>query len=422
MYRYVVGLLLLLAFSPALTMGMDVAAPAGAGVSEERLERIDAAIDQAIKEGEIPGAVALVARHGKIIYHRAFGSSDVAAKEAMRTDSIFRIASMTKAVTSVAAMVLYEQGKFRLTDPLGDYLPEFANMQVISKMASDGSIAETEPATKPIRIIDLLTHTSGISYEFIPGDLQKSYLEAGIFAGMTARNVALADQMKILATQPLAFEPGTKWQYGLNTDVLGYLVEVVSGQPLDEFFEQHILGPLAMDDTYFYLPDEKSSRLVTLYADVEGQGLVASNGTESEIKLDDPDYPIKGARTYFSGGAGLSSTARDYARFIQMLLNNGELDGVRILSRKSVELMRTPRFDYDGDAVPDIGLGFGIVGDLGKYGELGSPGAYSWGGAFNTSFWIDPQEDLVAVFMSQVRPVNSDISDRFTTLVYQALE
>jgi CubicO group peptidase (beta-lactamase class C family) len=226
----------------------------------------------------------------------------------------------------------------------------------------------------------------------------------------------------LLAQQPLLFEPGTKWQYGLNTDVLGRLIEVVSGQPLDEFFEQHILGPLGMNDTYFYLPDDKRDRLVTLYAHVEGQGLVVSKGDESEIKLDNPNYPVEGARTYFSGGAGLSSTAYDYARFIQMLLNEGQLDGMRVLSRKSVELMRTARFDYDGDSFPDIGLGFSVVGDLGKHGELGSTGMYAWGGAFNTTFWIDPEENLVGVFMSQVRPVQSDITEKFTTLVYQALE
>jgi len=420
MIRCVLVVLTLLAFAPI--MAMDIGPAAEAGVSEERLERIDEAINQAIAVGEIPGAVAIVARHGKVIYHRAFGNADVAAKEPMRTDSIFRIASMTKAVSSVAAMVLYEQGKFLLNDPISDYLPEFAEMRVISKMADDGSIAETVPAATQIKIIDLLTHTSGISYEFMPGKLQKSYLDAGIIAGMTARNIKLADQMKLLAKQPLLFEPGTEWQYGLNSDVLGYLVEVVSGQPLDVFFEENILGPLRMDDTYFYLPDEKADRLVTLYAAVEGQGLVPSKGTEGEIKLDDPDYPIKGARSYFSGGAGLSSTAQDYARFTQMLLSNGELDGVRVLGRKSVELMRSPRFDYDGDNVPDIGLGFGVVGELGKYGELGSTGAYSWGGAFLTTYWIDPQEDLVAVLMSQARPVDSDIIGKFRTLVYQALE
>jgi len=416
----IVGLLALL--TSHLTVAMEVAEPGEVGVIEERLERIDQAIEAEIEAGEIPGAVALVARNGKIVYHRAFGSADLASGEAMSTDSIFRIASMTKAVTSVGVMMLYEQGRFQLTDPVSKYLPEFANMRAISRMADDATIAETVPAVQPIRIIDLLTHTSGISYSFIPSDLQKTYTDAGLIVGVTARDLVLKDQMALLAKQPLLFEPGTKWMYGLNTDVLGYLIEVVSGQSLDEFFEQNILGPLGMEDTYFYLPDDKRDRLVTLYAHVEGQGLVVSKGDESEIKLDNPDYPVEGARTYFSGGAGLSSTAYDYARFIQMLLNEGELDGVRVLSRKSVELMRTARFDYDGDSEPDLSLGFRVVGDLGKHGELGSTGMYSWGGAFNTSYWIDPKEGLVGVFMSQLRPVQSDITEKFTTLVYQALE
>ena len=418
--RFVPGLLALCVSLGS--MAMEVAEPAEAGVNGERLERIDAEIQESIEAGEIPGAVALVARHGKIVYHRAFGLADVASKKAMTTDSIFRIASMTKAVTSVAVMVLYEQGRFRLSDPVSNYLPEFAEMRVISKMADDGTIAETVPATRPIRIVDLLTHTSGIAYAFIPGDLQKTYTDAGLIAGVTGKKMELADQMKLLAKQPLAFEPGTKWQYGLNTDVLGYLIQVVSGQRLDKFLAANIIGPLGMKDTAFYLPKDRADRLVTLYADVEGKGLVPSDGTEADIKLDNPNYPIAGAKTYFSGGGGLSSTASDYARFIQMLLNEGELDGVRILSRKSVELMRTPRFDYDGDAVPDIGLGFGVVGDLGKYGELGSTGTYSWGGAFNTQFWIDPEEDMIVVFMSQVRPSNTDIAEAVNTLVYQALE
>jgi len=416
----IIGLLALL--TTHLTVAMEVVGPGEVGVIAERLERIDRVIEEDIEAGDIPGAVALVARDGKIVYHRAFGNADMASGEVMRTDSIFRIASMTKAVTSVGVMILYEQGRFQLTDPVSKYLPEFANMRVISKMADDGTIAETVPAVQPIRIIDLLSHTSGISYLFISSDVQKSYKDAGLIDGLTARDLVLKDQMALLARQPLLFEPGTKWMYGLNTDLLGYLIEVVSGQSLDEFFAENILGPLAMEDTYFYLPDDKRDRLVTLYAQVEGQGLVVSKGDESEIKLDNPNYPVEGARTYFSGGAGLSSTAYDYARFIQMLLNEGELDGVRVLSRKSVELMRTARFDYDGDSKPDIGLGFSVVGDLGKHGELGSIGSYAWGGAFNTRYWIDPKEGLVGVFMSQSRPFNTDIEAKFMTLVYQAIE
>jgi CubicO group peptidase (beta-lactamase class C family) len=394
----------------------------GRGFIEERLGRIDRALEQAIADGEIPGAVALVLRDGEVAYHKAFGYADVASRRPMQLDTIFRIASMTKAITSVGVMILYENGHFQLNDPVSDFLPEFAEMRVISKTGEDGAVLEAEPAERPIRIIDLLTHTSGISYPFIPTPQQKGYLDAGVIDGLTARDLVLADQMRLLAEQPLLFEPGSRFMYGLSTDVLGRLIEVVSGQPLDRFFAEQITGPLGMSDTWFYLPDDKAHRLATLYAHVEGRGLVVSEGHESEIKLDDPNYPIAGARSYFSGGAGLSSTAADYARFAQMLLDNGELDGVRILGRKSVELMRTARTDWDEDERPDFGLGFQVVGDLGKRGELGSIESFSWGGAFFTAFWIDPRERLIGILMSQARPCISDLRAKFPVLVYQALE
>lgn len=392
------------------------------GFLPQRLERIDQAIESAIENGEIAGAVALIARNGDVAYHKAFGLADIESAAEMQTDTIFRIASMTKALTSVSAMILYEQGHFRLNDPISNFIPEFADMQVVSKVGDDGTVLQTVPAVAPIRVIDLLSHTSGITYPFIPSPLQTAYAEAGVIDGVTTKDMTLAKQMKLLATLPLLFEPGTEFAYGLNVDLLGYLVEVVSGQALDQFFTEHITGPLQMSDTYFYLPEEKADRLATLYAHVAGEGLIVSQGTEADIKLDNPNYPIAGARSYFSGGGGLSSTASDYGRFIQMLLNEGELDGVRILSRKSVELMCAARTDRDNDQMPDFGLGFRVVSDLGKNGELGSVGTFSWGGAFNTAYWIDPQENLIAVFMSQARPVQSDVADKFNTLVYQALQ
>ncbi|MGI9222538.1 MAG: serine hydrolase domain-containing protein [Woeseiaceae bacterium] len=394
--------------------------PAETGFIEGRLDRIDDAINAEIDAGKIPGAVVLIIRNGSVAYHKSFGYSDVDSKTPMRNDNIFRIASMTKAITTVAVMKLYEEGHFLLNDPVDKYIPEFSDPKVISELDEDGRILSTVPATAPIQIIDLLTHTSGIGYAFIPSDLQKTYVDAGIVDGLTSRDLSLASEMRRLAKQPLLFEPGSKFAYGLNTDLLGYLVEVISGRSLDQYFFEEIFAPLQMNDSHFYLPQVKADRLVTLYADEEGD-LVVSQGDESDIFLDDPLYPIAGAQSYFSGGAGLSSTAHDYARFLQMLLNNGELDGARIISRKSVALMRTARFDWDNDQVPDMSLGFAVVGDLGKRGELGSVGAYSWGGAFYTSYWIDPSENLIGVFMSQVRPASSDISKRFNMLVYQAL-
>lgn len=416
-----IGVLVLIAALALTQIGLrdkDVAP----GLIAERLARIDAAISAEVDAGKIPGAVALIARNGEVAYHKSFGFANIDTKKPMQLDSIFRIASMTKAITSVAAMTLYEQGLFQLTDPLAKYIPDFATMDVISGVDERGNITATAPATKPIRIIDLLTHTSGIGYPFIPGNLQATYKAAGIIDGLTVEGHTLASQMPLLAKQPLLFEPGSKFAYGLNSDVLGYLIEVVSGKPLDQFFTEQIFRPLDMSDTYFYLPEDKAERLVTLYSDVDGVGLVEHQGSDLVAGVNDAFYPVIGAKTHFSGGAGLSSTTVDYARFLQMLLNDGELDGVRILGRKSVELMRTGRVDWDGDSIADFGLGFAVVSDIGKRGELSSVGAYGWGGAFDTVYWIDPTEQLVGVYMSQARPTRSDMGDRFRALVYQALE
>ena len=364
--------------------------------------------------------MALIARDGDVVYHKSFGFADIESGKPMQTDSIFRIASMTKAITSVAVMILYERGYFQLNDPVSDFIPAFANPRVAVSYDEHGTVTETRPAARDIRIIDLLSHSSGISYGFIDQPLQRSYIAAGVIDGVTAKSIKLADVMRKLAGQPLLFDPGSRFAYGLNTDLLGYLVEVVSRKPLDQFFQEEIFTPLGMRDTHFYLPENKADRLVTLYAFVDE--LRVSDGTEADIKLDNPRYPVEGAKSYFSGGAGLSSTALDYGRFVTMLLNEGELDGQRVLSRKSVELMAAPRIDWDDDGDGDFGLGFEVINDLGAYGELGTDGAYSWGGAFNTSYWIDPAERLVGVFMSQSRPTKTDISARYQTLVYQALD
>ena len=392
------------------------------GFVQKRLGRIDAVINAEIASGEIPGAVALVARNGQLAYYKSFGFADIDAQTPMQKDNIFRLASMTKAITSVGAMILYERGLFQLNDPVSKYIPEFADMQVVSEVDANGDVSATVPATVQIKIVDLFTHTSGISYPFASNSVQKSYVDAGIIDGMTSRDTTLETQMKLLATQPLLFEPGSDYVYGLGLDLLGYLIEVISGKTLDQFFTEEIFTPLNMLDSHFYLPKAKTDRLVTLYAEVDQVGLTVSRGHESNIILDNPRYPAGDGPSYFSGGAGVSSTAYDYARFVQMLLNNGELDGSRILSRKSVELMQSARIDSDGDQIPDFGLGFEIIVDPAKDGELGSIGSYSWSGAFLTSYWIDPRENLIAVFMSQVRPSQSDIRAKFNTMVYQALE
>ena len=413
-------LALLLASCATVHSDFDLSFSDARGFHEERLERIDVVIEAEISAGRIPGAVGLIAKDGEIVYHRAFGMADIDTGKTMQTDSIFRIASMTKAITSVGVMMLYEQGRFQLNDPVSKYLPAFANPRVVVTIDDNGIVTETREAKREIRIVDLLSHSSGIGYAFTEFSLQRAYKAAGVIDGLTASDRTLAEGMAVLAPLPIAFDPGEEFLYGLNTDVLGYLIEVVTGKTLDAFYRDEIFTPLGMKDTYFYLPDAKAHRLVTLYADVGH--LKVSDGTEDPLMLDNPRYPVEGAKRYFSGGAGLSSTAYDYFRFVQMLLQDGELDGVRLLSRKSVELMQAPRIDWDADGTPDFGLGFEVVTDLGRRGELGTVGTYSWGGAFGTNFLIDPKENIVAIFMTQARPLKSDIRDKYRNLVYQALQ
>ncbi|MCH8957828.1 beta-lactamase family protein [candidate division KSB1 bacterium] len=420
--RNIVFILYLFLVQYGNTQSFEEVNPSDVGFIEERLSRIDSIITKSINNGEIPGAVALVARNGKIAYYKSFGYADVEAQKKIGKNSIFRIASMTKAITTVGVMVLHERGHFMLNDPISKYIPEFEKPKILVEIDSLGNVVKTDTSKKEIRIIDLLTHSSGLSYPFVKNDLQKVYKDAGIIDGMTSKEIILESQMKLLATLPVLFEPGSKFQYGLSIDLLGYLCEVISGKSFDRFLNDEIFLPLKMHDTYFYIPNQKRDRLVTVYSWIDGKGLTVSKGDESTIKLDNPNYPIDGASSYFSGGAGLSSTAYDYGRFIQMLLNNGELEEARIISRKSVELMRRSRIDWDNDGRPEFGFGFYVINDIAKEGELGSDGSYSWGGAFYTSYWIDPQENLIGVFMSQLRPSKTDVSKKFRSLVYQALE
>jgi CubicO group peptidase (beta-lactamase class C family) len=385
------------------------------------LLRLDAAIQKSIDDGEIPGAVALIAHDGEDVYHKAFGFQDIERRTPMTLETIFRIASMTKAITSVGVMILYERGHFLLSDPLSDYVPEFKSPRVLVRADEEGNILETRDASEEISILHLLTHTAGISYPFTDNELQQVYKKAGVIDGVTERPLRLEEQMMILAQQPLLHDPGEKFTYGLNTDLLGHLCEVISGKPFDKFLAEEVFTPLGMSDTYFYLPDEKANRLATLYAVDDDGALQVSKGDESDIFLDNPRYPIEGAKTYHSGGAGLSSTARDYARFLQMLLNDGELDGTRILGRKTVELLTSPRVKFDDDGEPKISAAFYVSGSPGEEGRLTSAGAYSWGGAFYTTYFIDPRENMIGIFMSQGLPIESSISERFKVLVYQAL-
>src|SRR5664280_3602103 len=328
----VAGLILILAFSCTQTTELKETSPITVSVSGERLLRIDRMLQQGIDSGWIAGAVGFIARDGKIVYNKSFGVSNIEAKTPMRTNDIFRIASQTKAITSVAVMMLFEEGKFLLDDPISKYIPEFANPTVLEKFNVKDSSYTTVKANREITIRDLLTHTSGIDYAGIGSENMKAiYAKAGIPTGFVSEKIVLGDKMRKLGRLPLVHQPGERFTYGLNVDVLGYLVEILSGETLDKYFRTHIFEPLGMNDTYFYVPASTINMLVKVTAEDKNHHLVNASA-------DFVDYPING-KTYYSGGAGLSSTIKDYATFLQMLLNKGEYNGKRLLARRTVELM-----------------------------------------------------------------------------------
>lgn len=413
---------LALALSCAAVRAIDLpsAKPEAVGISPERLARIGSAVDQGIADKRIAGMVTLVIRHGQVCWFDARGSADREANKPMHTDEIFRICSMSKPIVSTAVMMLYEEGRFTLEDPISKFIPEFKNPRVLVKPASGDPY--TIPAKSEITIRDLLRHTSGLTYPW-SAVLGQAYDDADVSSGLIQYDGTIADFVKHLAGVPLLFNPGERWEYSLSTDVLGRLVEIVSGQPLDQFLKSRILDPLGMTDTFFYVPDSKVERLAAAYTYYDGKGL--SRFPDTPI-VEGPfsysaDYPYRGPRKLFSGGAGLCSTAMDYARFCQMMLNGGALGNVRLLSRKSVELMS---HDQLGSIDPSqgFGLGFGVEGKT-PLPEIGSVGAFRWGGFFYTSFEIDPKEDLIVISMAQLHPTGGyDLDTRVKILAYQALE
>jgi CubicO group peptidase (beta-lactamase class C family) len=391
------------------------------GVSEERLARIDAMCLKAIEDGEIPGVVALVARKGKIIYHKAFGTSDAKSKRTLQKDDIFRLASQSKAITATAVMMLWEEGKFQLDDPISKYIPEFKNPQVLDSVLADGTFL-TKPADKEISIRHLLSHTSGIGYGVIDNDerIKKIYEDAGIIDLFTTEKITIADNIKKLATLPLHHNPGEKFTYSESYDVLGYFIEIISGEPFDIYLQTHIFEPLEMSNTAFYLPKSKEDRLVAVQTNKEGKW------TNYPTTFYDPNYPIKGAKQFFSGGAGLSSTAEDYAKFLQMYLNNGELNGIRLLSRTTIKTIMANQIGdlWGEDPEAFYGLAFMVQTEKGEgSGGNGSDGTFSWGGYFNTSYFADPEEQIIGILLKQTQKIKSDDTGwKFSILVGQSID
>lgn len=405
--------------SPILTD----AKPESVGMSSERLQRIDALLQKSVDQKDIPGAVAIVCRDGKIVYHKAFGSADNTAGRTMKTDDIFRIASMSKAITATAVMMLWEQGLFQLDDPISKYIPEFKNPSVLDSLNTADTTFTAHPAGKEITIRHLLTHTSGLGYGVIDGDtrFKMMYKKAGIVDLFTTESVTIGESVRRLAKLPLHHVPGEKFVYSEGLDVLGYFIEVISGMPFDVYLKTHIFDPLSMNDTYFYLSDAKASRLVRIQTKTDGKW------TSFVDNFYDPDYPIKGAKKFFSGGAGLSSTAKDYATFLQMYLNNGELNGKRLLSRKTIEsIMMNQVGDLLGGAKSsqNYGLAFGLLTEKGVANAgAGSENTFVWGGYFNTAYFADPKEKIIGVIMKQTQKIDdSNNSGKFRALVMQAVD
>lgn len=395
--------------------------PISVGVSPERLARIEAICEKAVADGAVPGVVALVARHGKIVFHQAFGYADNAARRELRRDDIFRIASQTKAITATAVMMLWEEGRFRLDDPIANFIPEFQDAQVLKTYNDTDGTWTGEPARTPITIRHLLTHTSGIGYGVIDGDerFRKLYAKAGVVDLFTTEPVTIGESVKKLAKLPLHHHPGERFTYSEGLDVLGHFIEIVSGLTFDQFLRQRLFEPLGMHDTGFYLPEEKAGRLVAVQQRENGRWV------RYPVTFYDPDYPIKGARRFYSGGAGLCSTAKDYATFLQMYLNGGELNGVRILSRTTIDsLMRNQVGDLFGGGDKVYGLAFGVLTDKGQAkGGEGSAGTFDWGGYFNTQYFADPKEQLIGVLMKQTQGTTSDNTAwQFRLLVGQSVD
>lgn len=390
-------------------------------VDYERLTRIDSLLNQYVKNHWLIGATTIVVKDNQLIQYKGYGYADAETKKPMVNNTIFRIMSQTKAIVSVGALMLYEEGKFLLDEPIADFIPEFRHPRVISKFNWSDSTYSTVPANREITFRDLLTHTSGIGYPDIGNDTMVAiYAKAKIPSGLGFINKNLLQEMKALGHLPLAFQPGERWMYGLNSDLLGCLIEIISGMNLEDYLRKRIFEPLGMKDTYFNLPKDKFNRLATVYTEDSLGNIIKWSHTFRNI---DPDYPMM-IKHYFSGGAGLSSTAFDYAIFMQMLLNGGIYNGHRILSPRTVELMTQNQIGkIFFHSTGKFGLGFQIT--TAEEAAIGprSKGSFSWGGYYGTVYWADPEKNLVCLIMIQHTPnSHGDLAQKFEVAVYQALK
>lgn len=410
MKRIAFILIQLFLFQVVNSQGLPTVKPEEAGLASDRLNRIKPVMQSYVDENKLPGLITMVARQGKIVHFEKYGMMDL--DKPMQLNTIFRIASMSKPITSVAVMILYEEGHFQLDDPIAKYIPEFKDLKVFSTKDKDG--IHLEDQIRPMTIRDLLIHTSGLTYGIFGNTVVDSmYRSANLWAG------TLKEMVQELSEIPLLYQPGTKWNYSFSTDVLGYLVEEVSGKSFDKFLKEKIFEPLKMKDTDFYVPKEKINRCSAIYGVSDNNGIKVISKPDTSI--------ISRSPKFFSGGGGLFSTASDYMIFAQMLLNQGEINGVRLLGRKTVELMTENHLSEGlmslaGRPGSGFGLGFSVVTDVPKTQTLGSVGEFGWAGIYNTYFSIDPKEKLIWILMTQFSPFSFyPVNKEFNVLVYQAI-
>ena len=389
-------------------------------VDYKKLATIDDLVNGYIAKNWLTGAVTIVIKDNLVVQYKGYGYADVSSKKPMQNDAIFRIMSQSKAITSVGIMILYEQAKLLLDEPISDFIPEFKNPVVLDKFNDADTTYTTVPAKREITFRDLLTHTSGLDYTDIGSSkVMAIYTKNHIPSGLGYFDASLLERMKALGKLPLSFQPGEKWQYGLNSDLLGCLIEVISGMNLEEFLTKNIFQPLGMKDTYFNVPASKASRLATVYTEDSLHHIIKWN---HEFRHIDPDYPAMN-KHYFSGGAGLSSTAFDYAVFMQMLLNGGIYNGHTILSKRTVEMMTSGQLNPGLFGDDNFGLGFAITSDKSAAKGPRYAGSFAWGGYYGTTFWADPKAHLVCLFMTQQNPnSHANVENKFEALVYSSLK
>jgi CubicO group peptidase (beta-lactamase class C family) len=364
--------------------------------------------------------VTIVVKDNQIIQYKGYGYSDYESKKVMDSNAIFRIASQTKAITTAGILILYEQGKLRLDQNISDFIPSFKNPVVLDQYKATDTTYTTVPAKREITFRDLLTQSSGIDYAEIGSDKMKAiYAKSHIPSGIGDIKASLLDRITALGKLPLLFTPGERWQYGLNTDVLGCLIEVITGQNLQDFLTENIFKPAGMNDTYFNVPASKANRLTSVYTEDSLHQIIR---WEKDFRGISPDYPLA-KKTYFSGGAGLSCTAFDYAIFLQMLLNGGKYNGYQILSRRTVEIMTSPQLDFLFNGVDNFSLGFDITSEKSANRNARNKGSFSWGGYFGTTYWVDPKEKLIVLIMTQQTPnTHYELSGIVETMIYSALK